>query len=133
MKTCIIAEHDPWEIRLLRIYVERLGYRPLQAFDGGDVLRLARIEQPDVIILDADLPGAPASVDLLAALRADRRTGHIPVIWFSWRDGADEPAAALRPDGYLKKPPTYETFAAVLAQAGVGTHRRSETCQGETP
>ena len=67
-KTCIIAEHDPWEIRLLRIYVERLGFRLIQAFDGRDTLRLACAEQPDVIVLDADLPGTPAGADLLAAL-----------------------------------------------------------------
>jgi CheY-like chemotaxis protein len=117
MKTCILAEHDPWEIRLLRIYVERLGYQLVQAFDGGDALRLARAERPDVIILDADLPGTPAGVDLLAALKQDQRTCEIPVVWFSWPDGE---AAGVAPASRLKKPATYETFETALAQAGVG-------------
>lgn len=119
MKTCILAEHDPWEIRLLSIYAERLGYRLVQAFDGGDALRLARSEQPDVIVLDAALPGAPAGADLLAALRTDVRTRDIPVIWFSWLDTAAETADA-GPNSYLKKPATYETLTLALAQAGVG-------------
>lgn len=119
MKTCIIAEHDPWEIRLLRIYVERLGFRLVHAFDGQDTLRLACAEQPDVIVLDADLPGTPTGADLLAVLRMDRRTRAIPVIWFSWLDGATAAAETARPVSYLKKPATYETFETALAQAGV--------------
>ncbi len=122
MKTCIIAEHDPWEIRLLRIYVERLSFRLVQAFDGRDTLRLACAEQPDVIVLDADLPGTPAGADLLAALKADHRTRDIPVIWFSWLDGAGADAVVARPSSYLKKPATYETFETALAQAGVREH-----------
>ena len=122
MKTCILAEHDPWEIRLLRIYVERLGYQLIQAFDGGDALRLARVEQPDVIILDADLPGTPAGADLLAALKQDQRTCEIPVVWFSWLDGETTGAAPASPVSHLKKPATYETFETALAQAGVGAH-----------
>lgn len=121
-KTCIIAEHDPWEIRLLRIYVERLGFRLVQAFDGRDTLRLACAEQPDVIVLDADLPGTPAGAELLAALKMDRRTRDIPVIWFSWLDGETSDAITASPNSYLKKPATYETFETALAQAGVREH-----------
>lgn len=121
-KTCIIAEHDPWEIRLLRIYVERLGFRLIQAFDGQDTMRLASEEQPDVIVLDADLPGTPAGADLLAALKMDLRTSDIPVIWFSWLDGEIADAATASPNSYLKKPATYQTFETALAQAGVREH-----------
>jgi len=121
-KTCIIAEHDPWEIRLLRIYVERLGFRLIHAFDGEDTMRLASAEQPDVIVLDADLPGTPAGVDLLAALKTDLRTCDIPVIWFSWLDGEIANTATASPNSYLKKPATYQTFEISLAQAGVREH-----------
>jgi CheY-like chemotaxis protein len=117
--TCIIAEHDPWEIRLLRMHLERLGFRPVQAFDGQDTLRLASAERPDVIVLDADLPGLPNGADLLHALKQDRRTRSIPVIWLSWQDGVNPDAGAASPNSYLKKPATYETFELALAQAGV--------------
>lgn len=117
--TCIIAEHDPWEIRLLRVWVERLGFRLIQAHDGGDVLHLAGTEQPDVIILDADLPGVPASADLLAALKQDGRTRAIPIIWFSWVNDGGLSGAPISPASYLRKPASYETFERALAQAGV--------------
>lgn len=126
MKTCIIAEHDPWEIRLLRIHVERLGFRLIQAHDGGDALRLARSTQPAVIILDADLPGAPTGAELLAALKRDDRTRAIPVIWFSWAEGEGPNVTPLGAAGYLRKPATYETFETALAQAGVRRRDRPD-------
>lgn len=123
---CIIVEHDPWEIRLLRIYAERLGLRPIQAHDGGDALRLACAERPDVIVLDADLPGAPTGAELLAALKQDSRTRAIPVIWFSWAEDEGFAVAPVGPAGCLKKPATYETFETALTQAGVRLHDRPD-------
>jgi CheY-like chemotaxis protein len=118
-KTCIIAEHDPWDIRLLRMYVERLGLRLLQAFDGEDLLRLARAERPDVIVLDGELPGALRGGEVLRALKTDGVTSAIPVVLLSWFDDRRHDHAPLHAAGWLRKPVTYESFCAALAEAGV--------------
>ena len=117
-KVCLIAEHDLWDIRLLRIYVERLGFRLIQAFDGSDVLQLARAEQPDVIILDGDLPGSLRADAVLQALKSDPDTRDVPLILLSWMD--DEAASEAVPDaaGYLRKPATYDDFRAALMEVG---------------
>jgi CheY-like chemotaxis protein len=118
-QTCIIAEHDPWDIRLLRIYAERAGYRLQQAFDGADVLRLARAERPDVIVLDAELPGSPRVGDVLRALDADRLTRNIPIVLFSWFDEGMGSVPDVDPIIRLQKPATYEAFVAAMNDAGL--------------
>ena len=118
-KTCIIAEHDPWDIRLLRIYAERFGFRLCQAFDGTDVLRLAHTEQPDVIILDGELPGALRGAVLLQALKADHATRDIPVVLFSWFDDGMTFGLGVETPIRLQKPATYKAFEAAMADAGI--------------
>lgn len=54
----------------------------LQAENGLGGLALARAEQPDLILLDVNLPGMTGDV-LLAELRADDRTREIPVVIIS--------------------------------------------------
>lgn len=118
-QTCIIAEHDPWDIRLLRIYAERAGYRLQQAFDGADVLRLARTERPGVIVLDAELPGSLRVGDVLRALDADRLTRDIPIVLFSWFDEGMGSVSDVDSIIRLQKPATYEAFVAAMNDAGL--------------
>lgn len=118
-QTCIIAEHDPWDIRLLRIYAERAGYRLQQAFDGADVLRLVRVERPDVIVLDAELPGSLRVGDVLRALDADRLTRDIPIVLFSWFDEGMGSVSDVDSIIRLQKPATYEAFVAAMNDAGL--------------
>ena len=84
IRVCIIAEHDPWEIRLLTVYADRLGLQTIQAFESQDVLPLARQEQPDVILLESSLPGALKSHEVLRALQSDDTTRDIPVVLLAW-------------------------------------------------
>ena len=130
-KTCILAEHDPWEIRLLRVYAEKIGYRVTSAYEGQEVMPLARQEQPDVILLEENLPGAVDSKGVLHLLRTDRDTHDVPVIVFTWLGRPAARQAIPNADGYLKKPATYEAFLAALAEAGLGDQVAAERRGGE--
>ena len=46
-RTCLIAEHDPWEIQLLKLYAERLGFGIAQSFETQAVVPLARQAHPE--------------------------------------------------------------------------------------
>ncbi|PMP86985.1 MAG: DNA-binding response regulator, partial [Roseiflexus castenholzii] len=56
-RTLLIVEDEDRLRNLLRGYLEREGFRIVQARDGVQALSLARSEQPDLIILDLMLPG----------------------------------------------------------------------------
>lgn len=55
------------------------GYAFLHAKDGAEAVRLAIQEQPDLILLDVQMP-VMDGVQALQVLKKDARTQHIPVV-----------------------------------------------------
>jgi DNA-binding response OmpR family regulator len=53
----LVVDDDRKTVDLIRIYLERDGYRVLCAYDGMKALELARSARPGLIILDLMLPG----------------------------------------------------------------------------
>ncbi|HLZ70697.1 MAG TPA: GAF domain-containing protein [Dehalococcoidia bacterium] len=80
------------------------GFEVTEAASAEEALALAA-RLPDLIVLDADLPGLAGS-ELQRHLRADPRTAPIPVLHLadSSREGQSAVEAAPGPDGYLLKP-----------------------------
>ncbi|MBA5606920.1 response regulator [Duganella sp. FT3S] len=78
--TLLYVEDNPANLKLVE---EILRYRPdlrlLSAPDGHLGIELARAHQPDLILMDINLP-CVSGVDALQLLRADPATAHIPVI-----------------------------------------------------
>ncbi|MBZ5570697.1 MAG: response regulator [Acidobacteriia bacterium] len=72
--------------RVLRLIHERAfikaGYEVTSGRDGEEGLRIARQENPDLIVLDMMLPKI-AGQDVLRTLKRDPRTKHIPVVVLS--------------------------------------------------
>ncbi|HEU4842707.1 MAG TPA: ATP-binding protein [Burkholderiaceae bacterium] len=78
--TLLYVEDNPANLKLVE---EILRFRPdlrlLSAPDGHLGIELARAHQPDLILMDINLP-CVSGVDALQLLRADPATAHIPVI-----------------------------------------------------
>jgi CheY-like chemotaxis protein len=73
---------------ILDVYGEALvddGLRVWTARDGLEALQQARILQPDVIVLDFDMPGMNG-LEVTRRLKADPRTQAVPVILFTGED-----------------------------------------------
>jgi signal transduction histidine kinase/DNA-binding response OmpR family regulator len=92
----------------MRDYVRRLlleQYDVDTAADGQQGLELARRDPPDLVLTDVMLPGLNG-FELLAALRADEATSHLPVIMLSARAGEEATVEGLDAgaDDYLAKP-----------------------------
>jgi len=68
------------------------GYQVVAARDGGEVLSLARAEQPDVILLDI-LAREPTAFDIAMVLKQDRRLARIPVLFMT---SVTDPEAGMR-------------------------------------
>jgi DNA-binding response OmpR family regulator len=55
--TVLVVDDERPLVQLITSYLEREGFRVLQAFDGAMALELARAEAPDLLVLDLMLPG----------------------------------------------------------------------------
>ena len=118
-KCCLLAEHDPWTIRLLRVYLEKCGFGVVQAFEGQNVLPLAMETRPTAILLEGDLPGTLESTAVVGRLKANPKTCDIPIILFAWLDRTSALGLYAGTDGYLQKPVTYQAFVDAIAEIGI--------------
>lgn len=89
----LLVDDDPSAIRVMS---RMLDEYPDQRFatSGDDALRLARQSLPDLILLDADMPGM-TGFEVCRALKLDDALAGIPVIMITSHDGASVEASAL--------------------------------------
>jgi CheY-like chemotaxis protein len=79
----LYIEDNPANLRLVQEIVRfRSDLRLLSAPDGHFGLSLARAQRPEIILMDLNLPGM-TGFEVLAELRRDPATSHIPVIALS--------------------------------------------------
>jgi signal transduction histidine kinase/ActR/RegA family two-component response regulator len=79
-RTILYIEDNPANLRLVQeIVAFRPGLRLLTARDGHAGLALAQMERPAIILMDLNLPGMNG-FEVLAQLRRDPHTAHIPVL-----------------------------------------------------
>src|SRR5574341_408221 len=126
--TLLMVEDDPGHARLIERNLRRahLPYDIVLLRDGQavlDYLTPARDEgeashpPPCLVLLDLNLPGR-SGVEVLARLKSDPRTRHIPVIVLTTTDDPHEieRCYALGCNAYLTKPVAYDQFVAVIQQ-----------------
>jgi two-component system cell cycle response regulator DivK len=100
----LIAEDYEDNRELLRLMLERAGHRVSEARDGRECLTLARLELPDLCLLDLSMPVLDG-FGVLKELRADERTRAIPCVAITaFADAQRERAIQSGFDAYLSKP-----------------------------
>ncbi len=83
LRTLLYVEDNRANMQLIEKLIERRAdMRLLGAEDGIRGITLARIHQPDVILMDINLPGI-SGIQALKILREDPATAHIPVMALS--------------------------------------------------
>ncbi|MDZ4798193.1 MAG: PAS domain S-box protein [Bryobacteraceae bacterium] len=83
LRTLLYVEDNPANLMLIeQLIARRRDMRLLSARDGGRGIQIAREEQPDLILMDINLPGI-SGIDALKLLRDDPTTAHIPVVALS--------------------------------------------------
>ncbi|MCO6451218.1 MAG: response regulator [Caldilineales bacterium] len=119
---CMIAESDPFISQLLRRFASEIGMAVVQVRLGEDLLGMARQVKPDVIIVEAELPGDISGWQAIRSLRSNPELAGTAVISCSWMDEAE--ARSLIPNlvGHLQKPNLhYADFERVLLAIGIDT------------
>jgi len=76
----LIVDDEPANLRLIEIYLRNDGYEDITLCDRPELVpSLVELHQPDAILLDIMMPRV-SGLDLLASLRRDSATRHVPVI-----------------------------------------------------
>ncbi len=103
--TVLIVDSVATNRIVMKVKLGAAGYRTLTAPDGAACLELARLERPDLILLDVDMPET-SGIDILHRLRADPATSRMLVVMVSSSEDGDQRLAALRAgaDEFLSKP-----------------------------
>ncbi len=103
MNQKILVVDDELDIvKVVRAYLEQSGFRVITASDGQLALTLFRHEQPDLIVLDLNLP----KMDGLEVCHAVRRESNVPIIMLTARVEETDRLIGLEigADDYIVKP-----------------------------
>jgi DNA-binding response OmpR family regulator len=124
----ILIVEDEAPLRQTVVYnLEQEGYQVVQAEDGLSALDCARLEKPDLILLDIMLPG----IDGMEVCRLLRREMDIPIIMLTAKSKEIDKVVGLEvgADDYVTKP---FGMLELLARIRVALRRvRTETRKGE--
>ena len=112
----LIVEDNTANMALAVFLLESAGHAVLSATDAEAGLTLARDEQPDLILMDIQLPGMDG-LEATALLKGEDTTRAIPVIALTAlaMKGDEERIRAAGCDGYVAKPMRYRELLATIA------------------
>jgi two-component system cell cycle response regulator DivK len=112
----LVVEDNPANMTLAVFLLRSAGHAVLCATDAEGGLTLARTEQPDLILMDIQLPGMDG-LQATMLLKRDEATRGIPVIALTAlaMKGDEERIRAAGCDGYIAKPMRYREFLATIA------------------
>ena len=109
-KRVLVVDDDVKTVELVKLYLNRDGYRVVTAYDGAEALRLARENHPDLIVLDLMLP----EVDGLEVCRTLRAESDVPIIMLTAKSTDRDKLTGLDlgADDYMTKPFSPRELAA---------------------
>jgi len=109
-KKILVVDDDAKTVELVKLYLNRDGYRVLTAYDGVEALRLGRDSHPDLIVLDLMLPG----IDGLEVCRTIRKESDVPIIMLTAKTTDQDKliGLGLGADDYVTKPFSPRELAA---------------------
>jgi len=119
LRTLLYVEDNPANLELVeQLVARRPDLRLLGAADGNLGIEYARAYQPEVILMDINLPGING-LEAMTTLRADPTTAHIPIIAISANAVPRDIAKALDAGffNYLTKPIKVNQFMDALDAA----------------
>lgn len=101
----LIVDDEEADRMLISAYLQRHNCHLFHAFDGLDGIEKARTLQPDIILLDSQMPHC-GGIDACKIITQDPRTRDIPVIFISGLTSSDQRIQGLLAGAvdYINKP-----------------------------
>jgi two-component system cell cycle response regulator DivK len=116
MANILVVEDNPSNMELVTLLLKSAGHTVLCAPTAEAGLTLARDAQPDLIVMDIQLPGMDG-LEATQKLKQSETTSSIPVIALTAlaMKGDEQRILAAGCDGYMAKPLRYREFLAMIA------------------
>jgi CheY-like chemotaxis protein len=116
-KTVLVVEDNELNMKLVRGLIQIGKYRMLEAIDAESGIQLTREQQPDLILMDIQLPG----MDGLTAtkiLKEDPSLKDIPIVALTSyaMQGDKEKAIQAGCTGYIAKPIDTRKFLETISE-----------------
>ncbi len=104
-KRILVADDEPDVLSLVSLNLQRAGFEVLKASDGEQALRLAREEEPALVVLDLMMPGL-SGLEVAKLLKREVQTSRIPVLMLTAKSEEVDRIVGLElgADDYVTKP-----------------------------
>src|ERR671918_1024856 len=114
----LVVEDNIDNYELVRFILERAGYEVFLAMNGRDGVAAARLQKPDLILMDLTVPEMDGWI-AAEKLKADEATKSIPLYALTAHALPSERKRALEAgcDGYVSKPIHMAGFLEVIESA----------------
>jgi DNA-binding response OmpR family regulator len=122
-KRILVCDDDPLLLQLVEFRLKAKGFSVDTAADGEEALSKIRSDTPDLVVLDAMMPGIDG-FELLVRIKDDAQLAKIPVVMLTARKGEKDIVSAIERGAadYLVKPFIPDELLAriqrILASAG---------------
>jgi len=119
----LVVEDDRVNLKLINALMRKLGYQPRAALNGRDAVEICRVEHPDCVLMDVQMPEMDG-IEATEKIRAFEKAAGFPSQAFIFALTANIfPTDRMRclkagMNGYLNKPVKIEQLAEMLVRAG---------------
>jgi two-component system, OmpR family, alkaline phosphatase synthesis response regulator PhoP len=112
-KKVLIIEDEKDILQLVKLYLEKEGFRTVTAVTGTEGLAQVKAEKPDLVVLDLMLPELDG-LEVCKRLRSNRETALLPVIMLTAKAEESDTIVGLElgADDYVTKPFSPKTLVA---------------------
>ena len=112
-KKVLIVEDEKDILQLVKLYLEKEGYRIVTASTGSEGLAQVRTEKPDLVVLDLMLPEIDG-LEICKRLRSSPDTAMLPIIMLTAKAEESDTIIGLElgADDYVTKPFSPKTLVA---------------------
>ena len=129
MATVLHIEDDPVNRRLVTKLLAAAGHRVVDAATGLEGIRLAEQVEPDLILVDINIPDLDG-YEVTLRLRGIPALAATPIVAIT-AEGDRETSLAVGCDGFLGKPIDARVFARRIERFIAGRRERGDQASGE--
>jgi DNA-binding response OmpR family regulator len=135
-RTILVIEDEKDLANLVQRRLQQEGFDVIVATDGNSGLRAAKEQNPDLVVLDINMPGLDG-LQVCRELRSEPRYAKLPILILSARASAADRVAGLElgADDYLVKPflprELVARVNAILRRAGDRLDKPAVICSGD--
>lgn len=111
----LVIDDEPEITEIVEAFLSEAGYTVAAENAPVNAARKAAEFQPDVILLDIMMPGMDG-YDVCQQIKAQANMGHVPVIFLTGKDRADDMGRSFKVGGdmFIKKPFSCERLLEIV-------------------